>query len=67
MSDVKSTIENCTIPVDSKIGNMVTLLNTTLGKSCMVGNFSKMAYTQMGDLSYIEDYTIVINAMIKKL
>ncbi|WP_304622677.1 CatB-related O-acetyltransferase [Pedobacter sp. MC2016-14] len=43
---------------------MITLLNTQLGDQCMVGNFSKMAYSKMDTLSYIGDYTVVINAII---
>jgi len=66
MEDLQSVIDNCSIPDNAKIGELVTLLNTSLGKMCMVGNFSKMAYSQMDDLSYIGDYTVVINSVIKK-
>jgi acetyltransferase-like isoleucine patch superfamily enzyme len=61
-----STIENCTIPLTAKLGKLVTLLNSDLGEMCMVGSFSKMAYSTMGCLSYIGEYTIVINSTIGK-
>ena len=66
MSKVKNYIINSSVPDNSKIGEMVTLLNTMIGKMCLVGNFSKMAYSKMDDLSYIGEYTIVINSIIKK-
>ncbi len=64
----KSTamIEQCTIPDSVKLGKMCTLLNSTLGENCMVGNFSKIAYSKMNTLSYIGDYTVVINSEIGK-
>lgn len=58
--------EDCTLSLDVKVGAMSNLLKTTLGQMCMVGSFSKMAYSSMDDLSYIGDYTIVINSVIKK-
>lgn len=64
MNESNSIIENCTLPDTINLGNMITLLNTQLGDQCMVGNFSKMAYSKMDTLSYIGDYTVVINAII---
>lgn len=54
------------IPGSAKIGDETILLNTRLGEMCMVGRFSKMAYSQMNDLSYIGDYSVVINSTIGK-
>lgn len=54
------------IPESAKIGDEAVLLNTRLGEMCMVGRFSKMAYSQMNDLSYIGDYSVVINSRIGK-
>lgn len=54
------------VPENAKIGDEVILLNTRLGEMCMVGRFSKMAYSQMDDLSYIGDYSVVINSRIGK-
>ena len=59
-------IENCSFPIDYKIGKMNTLINAKLDEGVMIGNFSKMAYSQMGTMSYIGDYTVVINSIIKK-
>lgn len=59
-------IENCSFPIDYKIGKMNTLINAKLDEGVMIGNFSKMTYSQMGTMSYIGDYTVVINSIIKK-
>ena len=66
MIDASATINDCKLASNAKIGAMSTLLKTTLGEMCMVGSFSKMAYSGMDDLSYIGDYTVVINSTIKK-
>lgn len=66
MIDASATINDCKLASNAKIGTMSTLLKTTLGEMCMVGSFSKMAYSGMDDLSYIGDYTVVINSIIKK-
>jgi virginiamycin A acetyltransferase len=66
MIDESAITEDCKLAPNVKVGVMSTLLKTTLGEMCMVGSFSKMAYSTMDDLSYIGDYTIVINAVIKK-
>lgn len=59
-------IENCEIPKNVKLGNLITLINTTLDEEVMIGNFSKVTYSKMGLMSYIGDYTVVINAAIGK-
>lgn len=66
MIDESAKIEDCILDPTIKIGAMSSLLKTRLGEMCMVGNFSKMAYSSMDDLSYIGDYTVVINSTIKK-
>ncbi|NQX98571.1 MAG: CatB-related O-acetyltransferase [Flavobacteriales bacterium] len=62
----KNNIENCKISETVKLGELNTLINTELGEQCMVGNFSKMAYSKMDTLSYIGDYTTIINSSIGK-
>ena len=64
--NVNNLIENCEIPKSVKLGNLITLINTTLDEEVMIGNFSKMTYSKMGVMSYIGDYTVVINAVIGK-
>jgi len=58
--------------VDSNIADSAnvhdhsSLIRTKLGEMCMVGKFSKMAYSEMDTLSYIGEYTVVINSNIGK-
>lgn len=66
MIDQSAITNECTFAANVKIGPMSNLLKTTLGEMCMVGGFSKMAYSSMNDLSYIGDYTVVINSIIEK-
>lgn len=58
--------ENCSIDQSATVGQMSVLINSMLGEMCMVGNFSKMAYSSMDRLSYIGDSTVVINTNIGK-
>lgn len=64
--DNEKTIENSVLPESVSIGNMAVVLNTTLGEGCLVGSFSKMAFSKMDTMSYIGDYTVVINSNIGK-
>jgi acetyltransferase-like isoleucine patch superfamily enzyme len=66
VEDKTNTMENCYIHESVSIGKMTTLLHTDLAEHCMVGSFSKMAYSKMGMFSYIGDYTVVINSEIEK-
>lgn len=62
----EKTIENSFIPETGSVGNMAVVLNTTIGEGCLIGSFSKMAYSKMDTMSYIGDYTVVINSNIGK-
>jgi len=66
MNSDTSVIESSSIAESCNLGKMVTVLNTKLGENCMIGNFSKMAYSDMDTLSYIGDYSVVINSKIGK-
>ncbi|MCW3082655.1 MAG: hexapeptide repeat-containing transferase [Bacteroidetes bacterium] len=59
-------ITDSVISDSAKINDHATIIRSTLGESAMVGKFSKMAYSEMDTLSYIGEYTIVINSIIKK-
>lgn len=61
-----NSIVNCEYPESVKFGTLSTLLNTVLEEHVMIGSFSKMAYSKMGTMSYIGDYTVVINSIINK-
>lgn len=61
-----NTIEQSFVHESAKLGKLLTLINTQIGESCLVGSFSKMAYSSMESLSYIGDYTVVINSKIGK-
>src|SRR5947209_7807251 len=50
----------------AKINDYSTIIRSRLGISTMVGKFSKLAYSEMDDFSYIGEYSIVINSIIKK-
>lgn len=62
---LNNKIEQCSIAETAKIGKLNTLIRTELGQECMIGSFSKMAYSSMGRMSYIGDYTTVINSQIE--
>lgn len=64
--EFENDIINCNIASSVKFGKLTTLINTELGEECMIGSFSKMAYSKMGIMSYIGDYTVVINSNIGK-
>lgn len=64
--DSEKIIENSFLPESASVGNMAVVLNTTLGEGCLVGSFSKIAYSKMDTMSYIGDYTVVINSEIGK-
>lgn len=59
-------IDNCEFPDSVKFGQLSTLINSVLGEEVIIGSFSKVAYSKMDTMSYIGDYTIVINSIIKK-
>lgn len=61
-----NTIENCEIHKSVKFGKLSTLINTSLEEQVMIGSFSKITYSKMGAMSYIGDYTVVINSIIGK-
>ena len=47
MTRDSSIIENSVIPESANVGQLVTILNTQLSDSCMIGSFSKMAYSEI--------------------
>ncbi len=59
-------VTDCILPKSVNVHDHSTLIRTRLGEMCMVGKFSKMAYSEMETLSYIGDYTVVINSIIGK-
>jgi len=59
-------IVDSTVPPSAKLSDHCTIINSRLGESTMMGKLSKIAYSELGDLSYIGDTTIVINSMIGK-
>lgn len=61
-----NTIENCKFHKSVRFGKLSTLINTSLEEQVMIGSFSKITYSKMGAMSYIGDYTVVINSIIGK-
>jgi len=61
-----NTVENCEFHKSVRFGKLSTLINTSLEEQVMIGSFSKITYSKMGVMSYIGDYTVVINSIIGK-
>lgn len=66
MSEETNIIENCSFSENVSLGRMITVLNTKLGEGCMLGSFSKVTYSTLDTLSYIGDYSVVINSHVGK-
>ena len=54
------------IAEDAIIQDYTTLINSKIGKMSMLGKFSKIAFSELNDLSYTGEYTIIINTNIGK-
>jgi hypothetical protein len=59
-------MENCEFNESIKFGGFSKLINIFLYEQAKIGGFSKMAYSKMGAIPYIVDYTVVINSVIAK-
>ena len=60
------SIENSDIHTEAKVLDYSTIIHSILENGCVIGKFSKMAYSKLGLYSYTGDYTIVINSTIGK-
>jgi virginiamycin A acetyltransferase len=66
MTDKKKEFLNSEVHKEAIVHDYTTLINSKVGRMCVIGKFSKMAYSSLLDLSYIGEYTIVINSSIGK-
>ncbi len=66
MSDESSEIIDSVVDESATLNKYITLIKAEIGRMCLVGKFSKLAYSSLDSLSYIGEYTVVINSTIGK-
>lgn len=66
MIDTTAELVDCKVDDSANIHAQVSLIRAVIGRMCMIGRFSKLAYSSLGDMSYVGEYSVVINSEIGK-